>query len=191
MHIRMFEIAKDYLEKTYEYNVVAGFISPSHDTYVSNKLRKKGEPFITANHRYSMSLSSAYFKRVAMCALAADENESTKSWITADSWESDLEIFIGSLDVAADIDKTIHKQIPHRQFKVMYLCGADLVVRCSGMKSFQRKYTVIAVGREKYTDRCLELKKEKNLTNIIFLTDDADDVSSTQIRGSLEKKSVE
>jgi hypothetical protein len=73
-------------------------------------------------------LSSTYvqFSSIAMCALAANENESTRSWVTADSWESDLEIFVGSLDVALDIDKTIHKQIPHHRFQVMYLCGNAL-----------------------------------------------------------------
>jgi tRNA pseudouridine-54 N-methylase len=58
------------------------------------------------------------------------------------------------------------------------------VVRCHGMKSFQRKYTVIAVGREKFTEKVHQLTKEKNLQNLIFLTDDGHDVSSTQIRGN-------
>ncbi len=50
MHVNMFEVAKNYLENVLgKYAVVAGFISPSHDEYVSSKL---GKYWISKEHRY-------------------------------------------------------------------------------------------------------------------------------------------
>ncbi|XP_013871189.1 nicotinamide/nicotinic acid mononucleotide adenylyltransferase 1 [Austrofundulus limnaeus] len=65
MHLRMFELARDYLEDTGQYNVVKGIISPVGDGY-----QKKG--LIEARHRVEM-------------AQLATENS---GWITVDSWES-------------------------------------------------------------------------------------------------------
>lgn len=62
MHLRMFELARDYLEDS-GYQVVKGIISPVGDGY-----KKKG--LIEAVHRLEM-------------ARRASEN----SWITVDSWE--------------------------------------------------------------------------------------------------------
>ncbi|XP_039655239.1 nicotinamide/nicotinic acid mononucleotide adenylyltransferase 1 [Perca fluviatilis] len=65
MHLRMFELARDYLEDTGQYRVVKGIISPVGDAY-----KKKG--LIEACHRLEMARLST-------------ENS---DWITVDSWES-------------------------------------------------------------------------------------------------------
>lgn len=65
MHLRMFELARDYLEDTGLYSVVKGIISPVGDAY-----KKKG-------------LIDAFY-RVDMAAIATDGSD----WITVDSWES-------------------------------------------------------------------------------------------------------
>ncbi|XP_026872096.1 nicotinamide/nicotinic acid mononucleotide adenylyltransferase 1 [Electrophorus electricus] len=65
MHLRMFELARDYLEDTGRYQVVKGIISPVGDAY-----KKKG--LIEALHR------------VEMARLATE----TSNWITVDDWES-------------------------------------------------------------------------------------------------------
>ncbi|KAM4609938.1 nicotinamide/nicotinic acid mononucleotide adenylyltransferase 1-like [Polymixia lowei] len=65
MHLRMFELARDYLEDTGQYRVVRGIISPVGDGY-----KKKG--LIEAHHR------------VEMARLATDNSD----WIRVDSWES-------------------------------------------------------------------------------------------------------
>ncbi|CDQ71731.1 unnamed protein product [Oncorhynchus mykiss] len=65
MHLRMFELARDYLEDTGQYIVVRGIISAVGDGY-----KKKG--LIEACHR------------VDMARLATD----TSDWIKVDAWES-------------------------------------------------------------------------------------------------------
>ncbi|XP_008264172.3 nicotinamide/nicotinic acid mononucleotide adenylyltransferase 1 isoform X1 [Oryctolagus cuniculus] len=65
MHLRLFELAKDYLSGTGKYNVVKGIISPVGDAY-----KKKG--LIPAHHR------------VVMAELATKHSE----WVEVDTWES-------------------------------------------------------------------------------------------------------
>uniref|UniRef100_A0A3B3S386 Nicotinamide-nucleotide adenylyltransferase n=1 Tax=Paramormyrops kingsleyae TaxID=1676925 RepID=A0A3B3S386_9TELE len=65
MHLRMFELARDHLEDTGQYEVVQGILSPVGDGY-----EKKG--LIEASHRGEMA------------KLAAESS----SWIGVDTWES-------------------------------------------------------------------------------------------------------
>lgn len=65
MHLRLFELAKDYMNGTGKYRVVKGIISPVGDAY-----KKKG--LISAHHR------------VIMAELATKNSE----WVEVDTWES-------------------------------------------------------------------------------------------------------
>ncbi|XP_006885831.1 PREDICTED: nicotinamide mononucleotide adenylyltransferase 1 [Elephantulus edwardii] len=65
MHLRLFELAKDYLNGTGKYKVVKGIISPVGDAY-----KKKG--LIPAHHR------------VIMAELATRNSK----WVEVDTWES-------------------------------------------------------------------------------------------------------
>ncbi|XP_028921251.1 nicotinamide/nicotinic acid mononucleotide adenylyltransferase 1 [Ornithorhynchus anatinus] len=65
MHLRLFELAKDYMNETGKYRVVKGIISPVGDAY-----KKKG--LISAHHR------------VTMIKLATQ----TSKWVEVDDWES-------------------------------------------------------------------------------------------------------
>ncbi|XP_071948510.1 nicotinamide/nicotinic acid mononucleotide adenylyltransferase 1-like isoform X1 [Antedon mediterranea] len=64
MHLRMFEIAKDYLHRTGNYKVLGGIISPVNDAYGKKDL-------IDSVHR------------LEMCRLALQSSD----WIKVDSWE--------------------------------------------------------------------------------------------------------
>src|SRR5690242_12533206 len=66
-HVEIFNTVKTALDKQ-GYNVIAGFLSPSHAEYVSGKL---GKSFIPTKHR------------LAMCALSCADS----SWINVDPWE--------------------------------------------------------------------------------------------------------
>ncbi|KAM9604899.1 nicotinamide/nicotinic acid mononucleotide adenylyltransferase 3 isoform 2-T3 [Trichechus inunguis] len=66
MHLRMFEVARDYLHQTGVYQVIKGIISPVNDNYGKKDL-------VAAHHR------------VAMARLALQ----TSDWIQVDSWESE------------------------------------------------------------------------------------------------------
>lgn len=65
MHLRLFELAKDYMHATGKYSVIKGIISPVGDAY-----KKKG--LIPAHHR------------IIMAELATKNSH----WVEVDTWES-------------------------------------------------------------------------------------------------------
>ncbi|KAM6240881.1 nicotinamide/nicotinic acid mononucleotide adenylyltransferase 1 isoform 1-T2 [Porphyrio hochstetteri] len=76
VHLRLFELAKDYLHETGKYKVIKGIISPVGDAY-----KKKG--LISANHR------------VTMAKLATK----TSDWVEVDEWESSQSEWLETLKV--------------------------------------------------------------------------------------------
>ncbi|XP_039611426.1 nicotinamide/nicotinic acid mononucleotide adenylyltransferase 1-like isoform X2 [Polypterus senegalus] len=76
MHLRLFELARDYLHETGKYKVTKGIISPVGDGY-----KKKG--LIDACHR------------VEMAKLACASSD----WVTVDSWESQQKEWLETVKV--------------------------------------------------------------------------------------------
>ncbi|XP_027513741.1 nicotinamide/nicotinic acid mononucleotide adenylyltransferase 1 [Corapipo altera] len=76
MHLRLFELAKDYFHETGKYKVIKGIISPVGDAY-----KKKG--LISANHR------------VTMAKLATKNSD----WVEVDDWESSQSEWLETLKV--------------------------------------------------------------------------------------------
>ncbi|XP_058575145.1 nicotinamide/nicotinic acid mononucleotide adenylyltransferase 1 isoform X5 [Neofelis nebulosa] len=76
MHLRLFELAKDYMNGTGKYRVIKGVISPVGDAY-----KKKG--LISAHHR------------VIMAELATKNSE----WVEVDTWESLQKDWVETLKV--------------------------------------------------------------------------------------------
>lgn len=70
MHLRMFEIARDALQKTGKYNVIAGIVSPVSDGY-------KKKDLAPAKHR---------------CAMVKHALKTSK-WIRVDTWESEQPVW--------------------------------------------------------------------------------------------------
>src|SRR5688572_27446208 len=71
-HIANMIETKRFLENHYHFNVLAGYISPSHDQYVQNKL---GKDFIPSKHR------------IEMCQHAIKE-ENQQHWLAVDQAEA-------------------------------------------------------------------------------------------------------
>uniref|UniRef100_A0A8C6ZSK9 Nicotinamide nucleotide adenylyltransferase 3 n=1 Tax=Nothoprocta perdicaria TaxID=30464 RepID=A0A8C6ZSK9_NOTPE len=76
MHMRLFELARDHLHQTGQYEVIEGIVSPVSDNY-----RKQG--LVSAKHR------------VAMARLALE----TSDWIRVDPWESEQETWTETVRV--------------------------------------------------------------------------------------------
>ncbi|NXG20327.1 NMNA1 adenylyltransferase, partial [Grallaria varia] len=76
MHLRLFELAKDYFHETGKYKVIKGIISPVGDAY-----KKKG--LISASHR------------VTMAKLATKSSD----WVEVDDWESSQSEWLETLKV--------------------------------------------------------------------------------------------
>lgn len=70
-HISNLIKAKEHLERHYRFNVVGGFLSPTHDDYVQGKL---GSEFLPGQ------------LRIVMCQQAIDE-ENQQHWLAVDQAE--------------------------------------------------------------------------------------------------------
>jgi len=112
LHLRMFEMAKDYVRQNTDYEIVGGYLSP-----VSDKYKKPG--LLNAHHRSTM------------CTLAAEQ---TSSWLMVDTWEA-YQDYKRTAIVLDHFDHEINTVLggahtedgEHRDVKVMLLAGSDLI----------------------------------------------------------------
>jgi nicotinamide mononucleotide adenylyltransferase len=112
LHLRMFEMAKDYVRQNTNFEIVGGYLSP-----VSDKYNKPG--LLGAHHR------------VNMCALAAEE---TSSWLMIDPWEA-FQNYQRTAVVLDHFDYEINTILggvetqdgEHRDVRVILLAGSDLI----------------------------------------------------------------
>lgn len=176
LHLRMFELARDYLHQTGKYVVERGILSCVHDAY-----GKKG--LVSSKHR------------IAMCCLAAKNSD----WITVDPWETEQEEWVPTYNVLRHFQKTVSQTPGCEQSRVKLLCGADLLESFATpdlwsddhMKGIIGEFGLVVVSRsghnaEKFmyeSDKLFPLK-----SNILMCTEwIPNDISSTKIRRSLKR----
>ncbi|KIJ65934.1 hypothetical protein HYDPIDRAFT_110041 [Hydnomerulius pinastri MD-312] len=112
LHLRMFEMAKDFVRQNTDFEIIGGYLSP-----VSDKYKKPG--LLNAHHR------------VNMCTLAAEQ---TSSWLMIDSWEA-FQNYQRTAVVLDHFDYEINTVLggvqtqagDHRNVRVMLLAGSDLI----------------------------------------------------------------
>lgn len=129
MHLRMFEIARDYLHRMGQYEVIGGIISPVHDGYKKKDLE-------AGTHRLNM------------IKVALQEND----WVKVSDWElkqeswtrtrhllqhhqnhinaylqSENSIDINEEDLRWMPDNIRKKSSPANRVVIKLLCGADLL----------------------------------------------------------------
>ncbi|PVU91940.1 hypothetical protein BB559_003923 [Furculomyces boomerangus] len=112
LHLRMFEMAKDYFTEMKNFELVAGYFSPVSDFY-----QKEG--LVQAKHR------------VKMCELATKDDS---DWLMVDSWESLQYEYQRTAFVLDHFDYELNKDggldIGDGKFKkiqVLLLAGGDLI----------------------------------------------------------------
>jgi len=115
LHLRMFEMAKDYVRQNpaSNFEIVAGYLSP-----VSDKYQKPG--LVSAEHR------------INMCRLAATESS---SWLMVDPWEATRKEYQRTAVVLDHVDHEINTVLggartsegDRKRVRVMLLAGSDLL----------------------------------------------------------------
>ncbi|KAI9890478.1 MAG: hypothetical protein M1814_003962 [Vezdaea aestivalis] len=114
LHLRMFEMARDFAKFKTNFEIVGGYLSPVSDAY-----KKKG--LAKAEHR------------IAMCDLAATE---TSKWLMVDPWEalqSEYQPTAEVLDHFKHHINEVHGGVqtrkggPRRPVRIALLAGADLI----------------------------------------------------------------
>jgi nicotinate (nicotinamide) nucleotide adenylyltransferase len=184
MHVEVFAAAKQWLEEKHNCIVVGGWISPSHDDYVGQKMWRSGLPLITAEHR------------LAMCRLLVSDS----NWISVSSWEAQAHGFINFPSVARHHSEFLQKNFPSEKLRLMYIAGADLAQGCGliyGISAGRAPIPVVAVARPGHTHelkmmvesedkRKVKLGRKDNSHLFILVETEMKDFSSTQIRKRLK-----
>ncbi|KAM5545110.1 hypothetical protein V8D89_001221 [Ganoderma adspersum] len=127
LHLRMFEMAKDYVRQNTDFEIVGGYLSPVSDQY-----NKPG--LLNAQHR------------VNMCNLAAEQ---TSQWLMVDPWEGfqsyqrtavhEVNTRLGGIAVPPSPSPCSPSSSPpspgqretRRPARIMLLAGSDLVATMS------------------------------------------------------------
>ena len=162
-HIEMMEIAKTELESQ-GYNVVGGYVSPSHDIYVSRK--NNGTAAFNANHR------------IHLCQLALEEN----NWLMTDPWEAlHTEIEETYTDVLTRLQNYLNAHI-EKPIKLFYVFGSD---NASFANAFISHGQAVCVNRPGFDAQLQEVLSDpliKNNSRLIFSSIKSHESSSTAIR---------
>jgi len=116
LHLRMFEMAKDYVRQNTDFEIVGGYLSPVSDQY-----KKPG--LLNATHR------------VNMCTAAAEQ---TSTWLMVDPWEA-FQSYQRTAVVLDHFDYEINTvrggvqtaDGEQRPVRVMLLAGSDLIATMS------------------------------------------------------------
>jgi len=146
--------------------IVGGFLSPSHDIYAVKKLLTEAIPVV---------------HRLAMAEIAVSKSD----WISISSWESlGNDRFITFYKVLEAVNNTLKEKFPDTIISIMYLCGADLIIRCNGMDTVG-EFGVVAVGRPGYSDSVKKILTE-SASKLYFVAEDTEDISSTLIRNKIK-----
>ncbi|XP_005530548.1 PREDICTED: nicotinamide/nicotinic acid mononucleotide adenylyltransferase 1 [Pseudopodoces humilis] len=212
MHLRLFELAKDYFHETGKYKVIKGIISPVGDAY-----KKKG--LISANHR------------VTMAKLATENSD----WVEVDDWESCQNEWLETLKVlryhhqkllSADVTNSLQDAVPitklgrkrrqepnrHEPIKkknqspvvksvpqVKLLCGSDMLEsfgipnlwKLEDITEIVEKHGLVCINRagnnaQKFIYESDILWRHKNNIHLVeeWITND---ISSTKIRRALRR----
>ncbi|NXU60749.1 NMNA1 adenylyltransferase, partial [Horornis vulcanius] len=212
MHLRLFELAKDYLHETGKYKVIKGIISPVGDAY-----KKKG--LISANHR------------VTMAKLATKNSD----WVEVDDWESCQSEWLETLKVlryhhqkllSTDVTNSLQDAVPitklgrkrkqesnrHEPIKkknqspvvksvpqVKLLCGSDMLEsfgipnlwKLEDITEIVEKHGLVCISRagnnvQKFIYESDILWRHKNNIHLVeeWITND---ISSTKIRRALRR----
>ncbi|CAF1215965.1 unnamed protein product [Rotaria sordida] len=180
-HLQNLLRVKQYLEDEHQpsWNVLAGYLSPTHDSYVRSKLG-----------------DSAWIPAEDRCQLCegAIEHDKLSSWITVSrgecEWPSGFVDFGPVTENLCDFlnDTLVHqdKFLKH-PLRVVYVCGLDHFNKCSYLERMakQKNMACAVVFRSGYNEQ--HIHQSIRSTDVIYVKlekerDKIVDISSTQIR---------
>ncbi len=145
LHLRMFEIAADFVRQNTDFEVVGGYLSPVSDMYKKPELLNATHRWVIVTYRLKeYKLNTNYIMAiceisVAMCNIAASQ---ASNWLMVDSWEAlqsyqrtavvldhfnhELNTAIGGI-VAEVCDHEGRRDTQKRRINIMLLTGSDMM----------------------------------------------------------------
>jgi len=165
-HIAMFDRARDALESEHGFDVVGGFLSPSHDAYLSGKHRDSG--FFLAD------------LRLAMCAAATVDHP----LLAVASWESSVSGAWPDFPVVtATLEHVLAERFPGEDIVVIYLCGQDHFCH-AGASRLPAIAVVSRAGKTEQTDAARNVYA-------VRADDSFSQLSATQVREALANEDMQ
>ena len=144
-HLYMMDFAKKVLEKN-GYNVVGGYLSPSHESYVSTK------PYYKINS----------YERLNLCQECVKDSK----WLMIDPWESIyVKTYINFTDIIQRLELYLKKHI-NPNIQVAYVFGGD---NAEFMYCFENKGIGICVEREGYSEKFNKIRNKFKGKNKFFI----------------------
>ncbi|CAF0829696.1 unnamed protein product [Adineta steineri] len=178
---------KEYLEHEHQppMNVVAGYISPTHDSYVHSKL---GDPaWIPVTDR------------CRLCEEAVEyEGSKVSSWIAVSRGESEWKDgFVDFGPVTENLRDYLNSTLVEQEnilkypLRIIYVCGLDHYNKCSYVERMaqQNNMSCAIIFRQGYDEQ--QINRSLKTANVIYISLSKErtrlpDVSSTQIRQYFE-----
>ena len=160
-HVDVMESAKIEIEKTYKnIKVIAGFMSPSHDNYLSGKFGR---------NRY---IPSKY--RVKMVEMATRDSD----WITYDKWECKQNYFVDFPYVSSRCIKKLkdiyiekYKYIKPGKLEIFYCCGLDHAEKCGLLQGRLHRLEVNTLIVRRPNATLNHIKMKSNLKRGVVVVD--------------------
>ena len=146
--------------------VIAGFLSPSHDSYVSGKLGVDALDGET---------------RVAMISAALEDGGGELEWMAPDDWEAKQDSFVDFPAVALSLKSRIvtameeaglGEAVEAGRVWVAYVCGADHAAKCNVKYMSMKGLGVVVTPRPSAMDRLLRRYSDKDFTSWCLLVRD-------------------
>ncbi len=169
----MFDRARDTLESEYGFDVVGGFLSPSHDTYLSGK-------YLSGKHHDETFFPAA--QRLALCAAATKDHP----FLAVASWESSVSGHWPDFpEVTATLERVLHERFPGEGIGVIYLCGQDHF-RYAARAGLSGVAVVTRAGRTEGSDAAGTIYAVRTASDDPF-----GQMSSTQVREALKNDDLQ
>ncbi|XP_065883369.1 hexokinase-2-like isoform X2 [Dysidea avara] len=176
LHLRLFELSRDFLQRSGHFTVVAGIVSPTHDAY-----GKKG--LVPGEHR------------LTMCRLATQSSD----WLSVSDWEIRQSEWSTTVKVLRHFQEEVTAKAGWEDVNVRFLCGADLLESFSVPNLWKEedideivgRFGLVVISRIGYNPQRFIYKSPillRHQNNIEIVTEwIANAVSSTKIRRSLAR----
>ena len=177
-HVAMFDRARDALEAEYGLDVVGGFLSPSHDTYLSGKYLSGKR--LSGKHRDETFFPAA--QRLALCAAATKDHP----FLAVASWESSVSgRWPDFPEVTATLERVLDERFPGEGIGVIYLCGQDHF-RYAARARLPGVAVVTRAGRAERSDAARTIYAVPTAAD-----DPCGQMSSTQVREALRNDDLQ
>jgi nicotinic acid mononucleotide adenylyltransferase len=181
LHLRMFYLARQFLEGHSHFEVLGGIVSPSHPTAVRQKFRQKPKEIIPPKHRLAMARAAV----------------GDSAWLTVDPWEITRRRVLDYTSVLDHVREIVSVAFPEENIKLIMLCDGNELPKLSTEALTKRNCHCLCICRPMQVDILLrQITSEwKNVAYVLedtaILANDLERISSTTVRkDAMEGKDI-